>query len=109
MRRAGSPIKRIALKEQAYNYLKNAILEVEIESRGIYSEQHFADRLNVSRTPIREAVLQLSQEGLVEIHPHLGVSIRELSAAEIEELFQVRTAIEGYCRKTAAEGARTPQ
>ncbi len=102
-------IKRVTLKGQAYDFLKKAILKGEIETGSIYSEQFFADMLDISRTPVREAVLQLSQEGFVDIHPNIGVSVREISSLEVEELFQLRSAIECYCCKMAAERIHSPE
>ena len=102
-------IRRVTLKGQAYDYLKRAIIKGEIESGQVYSEQYFADLLAISRTPVREAVLQLSQEGFVNIHPNIGVSVREISGADLEEMFQLRTAIEGYCCKLAAERIHSPE
>ena len=101
-------IKRITLKGQAYDYLKKAILHGDLEKGRIYSEQFFADQLSVSRTPVREAVLQLSQEGFVKIHPNLGVSVKEISEKEIHEIFEMRSALESYCCKTAAERINSP-
>jgi len=96
-------IKRLTLKAQAYNYLKNEILEGRIEPGVIYSEQKFADDLAISRTPIRDAILQLAHEGFVKIHPNKGISIKELASEDVRQIFQVRTAIEGYCGMYAAE------
>ncbi|MFZ7101150.1 MAG: GntR family transcriptional regulator [Peptococcaceae bacterium] len=100
-------LKRTTLKMQAYDYLKKAILNDEFKLDIIYSEQYFADLLNISRTPVREAILQLSQEGFVDILPNRGISIRQISELEILQMFQLRTAIEGYCCKFAAENIKT--
>jgi len=102
-------IKRVTLKGQAYDFLKKAIIKGDLESGNIYSEQYFADLLDISRTPVREAVLQLSQEGFVEIHPNIGVSVREISTVEIAEMFQLRSAVECYCCKMAAERIDSPE
>jgi len=101
-------VKRITLKGQAYDYLKGAIVQGTFERGRVYSEQYFADLLEISRTPVREAVLQLSQEGFVQIHPNIGVSVKENSAQDIQEIFQLRSAIECYCCKSAAERITSP-
>ncbi|WP_051533712.1 GntR family transcriptional regulator [Desulfitibacter alkalitolerans] len=90
-------ISKTTLKEQAYSYLKKAILKGEIEAGRIYSEQWFADFLGVSRTPVREAILQIRQEGLLETLPSKGIIVKEISPADIESTFQIRQAIEGFC------------
>ncbi len=100
-------IKRVTLKKQSYDYLLNAITEEKIKPTEIYSEQYFADMLEISRTPIREAVLQLSQEGFLQIHPNKGFSVKPMSNKEIEEIFGLRCAIEGYCAMYAAEQINT--
>lgn len=102
-------ITRVTLKGQAYDYLKSAILHGDLESGRVYSEQYFANQLEISRTPVREAVLQLSQEGFVQIHPNIGVSVKQISANEVQEMFQLRAAIECYCCKSAAERIHSPE
>ncbi|MCI1930228.1 MAG: GntR family transcriptional regulator [Clostridia bacterium] len=102
-------IKRLTLKVQAYNYLKNEILEGRIASGAIYSEQKFADDLSISRTPVRDAILQLAHEGFVKIHPNKGISVKELTPEDVKQIFQVRSAIESYCAMYAAEHINTDE
>ncbi|MDO5688740.1 MAG: GntR family transcriptional regulator [Tissierellia bacterium] len=90
-------VERVYLKTQVYEYIKSAIVNNELNSESIYSEQQFADLLNVSRTPIREAVLRLNQEKLVTIHPNKGFSLRLMNRKELRELFEFRYVLEGYC------------
>ena len=52
-------LKKVSYKDQIYQYLKEAIVKGELLPGEVYSEKQFADKLNVSRTPVREAVLQL--------------------------------------------------
>jgi DNA-binding GntR family transcriptional regulator len=54
-----------------------------------------ANELNVSRIPVREALLQLEAEGLVAFEPHKGATATKLSAAQVDELFELRAMIEG--------------
>jgi len=89
-------LQRISLKDQVYDYLKKAIMNGELASGEIYSEQYFATNLNISRTPVREAILQLKQENLLEIYPSRGVMIKPMSFEELKKILQVRIAIEGY-------------
>jgi len=100
-------IKRVTLKKQAYDYLLNAIVEEKIKPLEVYSEQYFADFLEISRTPIREAVLQLLQEGFLQIHPNKGFSVRPISNKELTDLFDLRCAVEGYCAMFVAEKYKT--
>ena len=90
-------IKRESLKVQAYNYLKKEIIEGNLKAGELYTEMALAEKLNISRTPIREAVLQLVHEDYVSIRPNKGFVVRQYSNEEIMEYFQVRKAIEGFC------------
>ena len=83
-------IKRITLKHQAYDYLYHAVLKGEILPTQVYSEQYFADLMGISRTPVREAVMQLSQEGFLQVYPNKGFSVKKVKAEEVEELFGYR-------------------
>lgn len=63
-----------------------------------------ASLLDVSRMPIRAALGKLESEGLVELHPHRGARVRELSAQEVSDLYEMRILIETYAlRKTTSE------
>lgn len=96
-------IEKVTLKEQVYYYLRKGILNGDLVPGRIYSEQSFADLLTVSRTPVREAVLHLKEEGLLEIHPNKGVSVKVVTAADVRHMVQLRVAIEGYCSMYLAE------
>ncbi len=100
-------ITKTTLKDQAYVYLKKAILNGEIEVGKNYSEQWFADFLGVSRTPVREAILQIRREGLLETLPCKGIVVKELSLSDIEKTFQIRLALEGFCVITLAQESDT--
>ena len=89
-------LQRITLKEQVYAYLKKAIINEELKRGEIFSEQSVANDLNISRTPLREAILQLQQEKLLDIYPSRGFMIRPMSLEELKKILQVRVAIEGF-------------
>lgn len=101
-------IKMPSLKEQVYSYLREAIIVGELEEGKIYSEQWFADLLDVSRTPVREAILQLNQENLVDIIPYRGIVIKAMTEKEVKDIFEIRQAIEGYCVRRIAEEINNP-
>ncbi len=94
---------------QAYNYLKKQIIDGELKHDEVYTEQGFAELLNISRTPVREAVLQLAHEDFVAIKPNKGFVVREYTEKEIDEYIQVRTAIEGFCGMYAGDTAGSPE
>lgn len=103
-------IKKITYKEQVYDYLKESIIKGDLQPGVTYSEQQFADLLEVSRTPVREALLQLKNEELIEIYNNKGFGIKAISLEEIQQILQARSAIEGYSvgylteRVTSIEG-----
>lgn len=65
-------------------------------------EVRLAERYGVSRTPIREAFMQLASAGLVEIRPYRGAFVVEIGAAELIEMFEVMAELEGMCGRLAA-------
>lgn len=97
------------LQEYAYDYLKEMILSEELSPDEIYSETKIAEKIEMSRTPIRDALQRLSQENYIEILPSRGFRIRVLTAKDIIETFQMRTALEGYCANLIASKQNTPQ
>lgn len=100
-------IKRAAsLKTQAYNLILEAIMRNEIEPDQVYSEQWFATRFHISRTPVREALLQLREEGMIETKLARGIIVKPISLKDAREIFQVRMAIEGFCSATLAGEVR---
>ena len=64
--------------------------------------------LSVSAGPVREAIRRLTGEGLVEIVPHRGASVREISREDVKEIFQLREAVEGLAGRLAAEHVASP-
>ena len=84
------------MKAQVYDYLKQAIINGDLTADEIYSEQYFADKLNISRTPVREAILQLQHENMVEVKANRGIVVKPLYLDEIKKIVETRLAIEGY-------------
>lgn len=97
--------KPISLKKQAYEAIRTAVLQRELKRDLIYSEQWFADRFQISRTPVREALLQLRNEGLIEVLPNRGVIIKPVTYEDAKNICHMRAAIEGYCSAYLAKHA----
>ncbi len=74
--------------------LREKILSGEIKAGQPLRQAALADELNVSRIPIREALLQLEGEGLVSFEPHKGATATELNADQVDELFELRAMLE---------------
>jgi len=97
--------KPVSLKKQIYEAIRTAILQRELDRDMIYSEKWFADRFQISRTPVREALLQLRDEGFVEVLPNRGVIIKPLTLEDATNIYHMRAAIEGYCTAYLARHA----
>lgn len=88
---------RSFLQEQAYHAIKEMILENELLPDTLYSETKLAAQIGVSRTPMREALQCLMQDGYINIIPSKGFMIHKLSPKDMRETIQIRCALEGYC------------
>lgn len=87
----------------AYDELRRRILSGALPAGSRIDQDAEAARLNASRMPIREALRRLGAEGLVDITPHRGAVIRALSAADLEDLYVMRLALEGVAGRLGAE------
>jgi len=89
------------LRDLVYDQAKEWILTGEFVSGEFLGEEALAERLGVSRTPVREALGSLQRDGLVEIVPHRGAFIRWPSPRDVEERFDIRIAIETLALRRA--------
>lgn len=80
--------------ERAYAFIKGGILTLKFRQRDRLATQELAEQLKISRTPIREALARLEQEGLVVRDAGWGYVVREYSASEVLNLYRVREALE---------------
>jgi DNA-binding GntR family transcriptional regulator len=93
-----------SLRDQAVEQIRVGIVTGTLTPGSLHSEQTIANRLALSRTPIREALLQLEREKLVEFIPHRGVRIADVAPEALVHVFELRAAIEGYgAARIAAE------
>ena len=83
-----------SLKDMALQAIKEAIWANVLHPGKIYSEPQLAQELGISRTPIREALLELSGQGFLTVIPRKGFKINQFSVEEIHHLFTFRRAIE---------------
>lgn len=86
-----------SLQLKAYDYIKNLILTHKLSIDTLYSETKISKEIGISRTPIRDALRCLSQDGYITIIPSKGFMIRSLSSKAMRETIQIRCAIEGFC------------
>lgn len=95
-------------RETAYAYLKDTVLTDPGMQGAFLSEQEIADRIGVSRTPIREALLLLAAEDLVELVPKRGARVSPLTGREIRELMELRGIVERYAAQQLVATGRVP-
>lgn len=98
----------MSLTEQATESIKNAILAGDLVPGQLYTAGELGRELNVSRTPIREALQELARRGLVEIEKNRGMRVRSTSVESLIEVFQVRLMLEVPLSRRATE-LRTPE
>jgi len=98
---AGRPFE----SARVHAWLRRAILEVSLPPGSALAEAEIAARFGLSRTPVREALLRLAGEGLVEIRPQRGTYVSRIALARIEEALFVREAVE--CAVLARVAHRT--
>ena len=95
-------INHESLTDRIYQVLKDNIERQELPSGARLIESDIANQLNVSRTPVREAINRLSSEGLVTIVPRRGAFVANLTQKTIQELYEIREALEGLAIDLAA-------
>jgi DNA-binding GntR family transcriptional regulator len=84
----------LSVRAQAYSLLRDAIVALRLAPGAKVSDLQLAQELQVSRTPIREALLQLSDERLVDVRPQAGTFVSRISVAAVREAQFVREALE---------------
>lgn len=95
-------ITHLNLKEVVYKKLKKMIIARKMQPGAKLHEEHIAEELGVSRTPIREALSKLEQEGIVKIIPRRGAYIVKLSKEEIYEILTIREFLEALAVRLCA-------
>ena len=92
-----------SLQERTYRALRKALLDGEFAVGERIFENEVARMLGVSRVPVREAVRRLQQDGLLEVRPRSGIYVTSISAAEVDDIYRIRAALEGAAAGLAAE------
>lgn len=87
-------VRSESLAQQGYSAIRRAIRDGQIARGQFFSESGLAESLGVSRTPVREALLNLFRDGVVEIVPKRGYRLAELDEAAISEIRLLRVALE---------------
>lgn len=103
----GMPVSITFQRDKAYEKLLKLIVAGRLPTDQPISERQVAAELGFSRTPVREAMRALSQDGLLEIVPARGTFVRRISDDQMRELYEVREAIEGQSAELAARHGAT--
>ncbi|WP_297281275.1 GntR family transcriptional regulator [uncultured Anaerococcus sp.] len=82
------------LKDKVYVYLEDEIINNNLKSGDPIVETNIANILNISRTPVREALNELESDGLVVSYPGKGTFVRKITTKDIEDIYNVRTQLE---------------
>lgn len=88
--------------EHAYQTIRQFILENQFQPGEQIFEKDLVARLGSSRTPVREACVQLEREGLIEIRPRKGIYINPISASDMSEIYDILTALEAQAAAAVA-------
>lgn len=102
-------ITRSSLANQALDVLRARIFSHALEPGQRLDETALAEELGISRTPLREALKTLSAEGLVELQPHRGCFVTELSLQDLREIFPLMAMLEGQVAHAVARNADAAQ
>jgi DNA-binding GntR family transcriptional regulator len=91
------------LREVIFNTLREAIIVGELKPGERLMEVQLADKMGVSRTPVREAIRKLELEGLVEMLPRKGAHVADLSVKDIMDVLELRATLDGLASSLSAE------
>jgi DNA-binding GntR family transcriptional regulator len=93
--------KPAALTDWVYATLKDAVLSLEFPMGSQLKIEELACRMDCSRTPVREALLRLEKDGLVEVVPRVGFFVTHITRRDLRELLEIRELLEAYAARTA--------
>jgi DNA-binding GntR family transcriptional regulator len=96
-------VNRSSLREQVYEILRGQLETGDLKPGSPIRQDEIAQQLGVSRTPMREALLRMEQEGFVVIKPRSGITVRRLTEEDIRNLYQMIGALEASVLVTESE------
>ena len=91
------------LTDWAYETIKELILTLKVAPGTQLQIEMLAEQMGVSRTPVREALLRLEQDGLTQVVPRVGVFVTGISKRDLEELYELRELLESRATEEAAQ------
>ena len=84
-----------SLREQVYEYLRDEIHNQKLLPGAFINLKELSEQLGISKTPLRDAIIQLEIEGFVTIYPRRGVAVKRLTLDEIKDVYEIVGALEG--------------
>lgn len=97
-----SPVHR-TLAERAYEQLRELIISAQLGPGQLIDEELMIERVGIGRTPLREAMRRLRSEGLLDIYPHRGAFVPEVTVRDLRQISEARRVLEGYAAAKAAQ------
>ena len=97
------PRERQRLADRVYRQVLNAVITGYLPPGRRIVQERLADEINVSRTPVREALLQLEREGILARSGSGGFAVRAITEQEVQEVYETREAIEGHAARLVGE------
>jgi DNA-binding GntR family transcriptional regulator len=98
-------LRHAQLKDVVYDRLRQDIIEFKLQPGTPLREAELSRRLGVSKTPIREALVRLQRDHLVELTPYKGAAVSGYSRTDLQNIYQLRELLEGACAREAAQAA----
>src|SRR5882757_1487828 len=98
-------LQPISLAEKAYRAIRELIVSLELAPGAVIDERELMERLEIGRTPVREALRRLAHERLVEVYPRRGMFVTGVDVRELARLSEVRELLEPEAARLAAERA----
>src|SRR2546430_8252269 len=98
-------IQPVSLAEKAYHAIRDLIVALELAPGAVIEERELIERLEIGRTPVREALRRLAQERLVEVYPRRGMFVTGVDVRELARLSGVRGVLEPEAARVAGQRA----
>jgi DNA-binding GntR family transcriptional regulator len=100
-----SGVGAASLADRAYHAIREMIVSLELRPGAVIDERDLMARLRIGRTPTREALRRLAQERLVDVYPRRGMFVTSVEIRDLASLAEVRSVLESYVARLAAERA----
>jgi DNA-binding GntR family transcriptional regulator len=94
-----------SLSEQAYFLLRDRIVTLKLAPGSMVNERELVEELGLGRTPIREALRRLADDGLVEVYPRRGIYVGAVDVGDLGAISELRVELEGFASRLAANRA----